>query len=175
MSLNRGVKGIFEVRLREIKDEIEGGLEAATNAVGVVEYLGHLFFLVGIYWVDVFGLLFLGEEDEELKVVDVGFFLHEMDTDESLQQPDEGLDFGGHESFFVHFISRRFQTIVGIENIFKLAEDKVENTLDELDFGVVFEQRALEKSEQIGHYLQDVLLDFERDGALLIGESEKFI
>ena len=97
LSLNRGVKGIFEVGLREIKDEIEGGLEAATNTVGVVEYLGHFFLLVGIYWEDVFGLLLLGKEDEELKVVDVGFFLHEMDTDESLQQPDKGLDLCGHE------------------------------------------------------------------------------
>lgn len=50
----------------------------------------------------------------------------------------------------------------------------MKNALDELDFGVVFEQWALEKSEQIWHYLQYVLLDFERDGALLIGESEKF-
>jgi hypothetical protein len=161
LSLNQGVKGIFEVGLREIKDEIEGSLEAATNAIGVVEYLGHLFFLVGIYWVDVFCLLLLGKENEELKVVDVGFFLHEMDTDESLQQPDKGLHFGGHESVFIHFIGRGFQAIVGVENILELAEDKVKNALDELDFGIVFEQGALEKSQQIGHYSEDVLLDFE--------------
>ena len=86
-----------------------------------------------------------------------------------------GLHFGDHESFFIQFIGRRFQTIVGVDNILELVVDKVKNTLDELDFGVVLEKRALEKSQQIGHYLEDVLLDFERDGAFFIGESEKFI
>ncbi len=84
MGLNRRVKGVFEVRFRKGEDEIEGSLETVADAVRVGEYVGDLFLFVGIYLVDVLGLLFVGKEDEELKVVDVGFFLYEVNTDEGL-------------------------------------------------------------------------------------------
>jgi hypothetical protein len=57
----------------------------------------------------------------------------------------------------------------------ELVQDKGKNALDELVFGLDFEQRVLKESEETGDYLQNVVLDFEQDGALLIGEVEKLM